>query len=75
MTGVRDVFEHHRGFQGVARSFADGEGSMMREQNGGRGADMFEDRLADVVALIIDVRDAGNFAAELVGDRGEERGD
>ena len=36
---------------------------------------MFEDRLADVVALIIDIRDAGNFAAELVGNGGEVRGD
>ena len=36
VTGVRDVFEHDGGFQRVARSFADGEGSMIREQHGGR---------------------------------------
>ena len=35
---------------------------------------MFENRLADIVALIIDIRDARNFAAELVGDGGEVRG-
>src|SRR5580700_3914618 len=75
MNGVGDVFQHDGGFQCVARGFADSERAVIREQHGGGFADVFEDGSADVVAVIIDVGDAGDFGAEFVGDGGQEDGD
>src|SRR5687767_3493301 len=70
-----DVVGHHGGLDGGGGARADGEDAVVLEQHGGRGADVGDDLLADLLAADQGEAGAGDGAAELVGDGGEVDGD